>query len=191
METDFFGYQRNNAGSYLYSSDFASVYFENSAGGSAATPAQRAGLVQNCTVAYQQNVQPRFEAGSHELYWLAGQALGSIQMGRLIGDAGILNGVSVGGGGNDLRNGILGGIDFKIGRKGSQLNASTAITTTQSVLVLRGCVLSGYGASFSTGGLEVQEAMTIQTALMRRSVSQSSLGAAIGAAIGAAVGAGL
>lgn len=170
-DTDLFGYTKPTAGSYIFSSDYAALYFENSNGAVAATPAQRAGLVQNSTVAYQQNIQPRFEGGSSALYWLAGQSIGTIQAGRLIGDAGILDGVTVGGGGNDLRNGIIGGIDFKIGRKGAHLNVNPLITTTQSILVLRGCVMSGYGASFSTGGLEVQEAMTIQCALIKRATS--------------------
>ena len=170
-EFDFFGYARQQAGSYIYSSDYAAVYFENSQGASPAATASRAGLVQNATCAYQHNVQPRFEGGSSELYWLAGQSMGTLQLGRLIGDSGILNNVvlGLGGEGADLRNGILGGVDFKIGRKGvgGSSNPATRALATQSILVLRGCVLSGYGASFSTGGLEVQEAMTIQVALMK------------------------
>lgn len=171
MDTDFFGYERANPGSYVYSSDYASVYFSNNEAG---TGSQRAGLVQNCTCAYQHNVQPRFEGGSSELFWLAGQALGTLQMGRLVGDAGILNGVRlIGGAGRDIRNGTLGGIDFKIGKKGVGGGASnvTRVLARQNVLVMRGCVLSGFGASFSTGGLEVQEAMTIQTALMKVALS--------------------
>src|ERR1700761_7118098 len=107
MDQDLFAYTRNNVGSYLFSSDYSSIYFENSAGAGLTTPAQRAGLIQNATCAYQHNVQPRFEAGSHNLYWVTGQSMGTLQLGRLIGDAGILAGINIGGGGNDLRNGIL------------------------------------------------------------------------------------
>ena len=125
--------------------------------------ASRAGLVQNAAVSYQHNVQPRFEAGSHELYWLTGQSMGVVQVGRLISDKGILDGVRHGRASNDIRKGILGGVEFKIGRLGLQ-----GISVKQEVLILSGCVLSAYGVSFNVGGLEVQEAMTIQTALLKR-----------------------
>ena len=32
-DTDFYAYSKNNVGSYLYSSDYASLYMENFAGG--------------------------------------------------------------------------------------------------------------------------------------------------------------
>lgn len=164
-DIDFFGYERANVGQYIYSSDYAALYFSNAAGGAVAN-AGKAGLVQRATVAYQHNVQPRFEAGSHELYWLTGQALGSVQVGRLIGDRGILDGVMHGANPNDLRKGVLGAVEFKIGRIGLE-----GVSVRQEVLVLSGCVLSAYGISFDVGGLDVQESLTIQTALVKR-VSQ-------------------
>ncbi len=161
-DIDFFGYERMNVGQYIYSSDYAALYFANTVGGSAVS-AQKAGLVQSAAVSYQHNVQPRFEAGSHELYWLTGQSLGSVQVGRLVGQRGILEGVKSGNAPNNIRKGVLGGVEFKIGRLGLQ-----GISVIQEVLILSGCVLSAYGISFNVGGLEVQESMTIQTALMKR-----------------------
>ncbi len=164
-DIDFFGYERANVGQYIFSSDYAALYFANSAGG-AAVASSKAGLVQSAAVSYQHNVQPRFEAGSHELYWLTGQSLGSVQVGRLIGDRGILDGVRHGNTPNNIRKGVLGGVEFKIGRLGLQ-----GISMKQEVLMMTGCVLSAYGISFNVGGLEVQESMTIQTALMKRAVA--------------------
>lgn len=135
----------------------------------AAVGAAKAGLIQNAAVSYQQNVQPRFEAGSHELYWLTGQAMGSVQVGRLIGDRGILDGVVYGNDPNNIKKGLLGGIEFKIGRLGL-----AGITVKQEVIMLSGCVLSAYGISFNVGGLEVQESMTIQTALLKRGLQVGS-----------------
>jgi hypothetical protein len=161
-DIDFFGYTRQNVGQYIYSSDYAALYFSNTPGG-ANVAAAKAGLVQSAAVSYQHNVQPRFEAGSHELYWLTGQSLGSVQVGRLIGDRGILDGVRHGQDPNNIRKGVLGAVEFKIGRLGLQ-----GISVRQEVLILSGCVLSAYGISFNVGGLEVQESMTIQTALVKR-----------------------
>ena len=165
-DIDFFGYERAKVGQYIYSSDYAALYFANSAGGSAVS-ASKAGLVQSAAMSYQHNVQPRFEAGSHELYWLTGQSLGTLQVGRLVGDKGILDNIRYGNAVNDIRKGILGGVEFKIGRLGL-----TGVTVKQEVLILSGCVLAAYGISFNVGGLEVQESMTIQTALVKRGLQQ-------------------
>lgn len=161
-DIDFYGYERANAGQYLLSSDYAAIYFANTAGG-ASVSASRAGLVQSAGVSYQHAVQPRFEAGSHELYWLTGQAQGAVQIGRLISDKGILDGVRHGRGTNDIRKGVLGGVEFKIGRLGLQ-----GISIKQEVLILSGCVLQQYSVSFSVGGLEVAEGMSIQCAMLKR-----------------------
>lgn len=161
-DIDFFGYTRANAGQYIYSSDYASLYFSNTPGGPA-VPAGRAGMVQSCALSYQHNVLPKFEGGSHELYWITGQALGALQVGRLVSDKGILEGIRSGNAANDLRKGILGGVEFKIGRVNM-----TGVSVKQEVMMLSGCVLASWGISFNVGGLEVAEAMTIQTALVKR-----------------------
>lgn len=161
-DLDFFGYERAQAGSYIYSSDYAAVFFANSPGGVAAS-ARKAGLVQSAAVSYQHNVQPRFEGGSSELYWLTGQSMGTLQLGRLIGDRGILDGINHGAARDDIRKGVLGGVEFKVGRLGLK-----GVSVRQEVLVLSGCVLGAYGISFNVGGLEVQEALTIHTALVKR-----------------------
>ena len=161
-DIDFFGYERANAGQYIYSSDYASLFFANTPGGPA-TPAGRASMIQSCALSYQHNVIPKFEGGSHELYWLTGQSLGTLQVGRLVGDKGILEGIRSGNAANDIRKGILGGVEFKVGRTNLQ-----GVAVKQEVIILSGCVLAAWGISFNVGGLEVQEAMTIQTALVKR-----------------------
>jgi hypothetical protein len=169
MDTDFFGYTRAKAGQYLYSSDYAAVYFGSQV--ASTTGAQissgtgvKAGLTQGVSVAYQQTVQPRFEGGSSELFWVAGQSLGTIQVGRLIGQNGILDGINVNT--NALQNGLLGSIDFKVGRMSGVPIVS--VSAKQDVLVLKGCVFESYGAQFSTGGLDVSESMLIRAALIKR-----------------------
>lgn len=161
-DIDFFGYNRAKVGTYIYSSDYAALYFSNDPGGTS-MPAIKAGLVQNAALAYQHNVQPRFEAGSHELYWLTGQSVGTLQMGRLVSDRGMLADIQHGGSPTDVRKGVLGTVEFKMGRIGME-----GIAVKQDVLMLNGCVLSSYGVAFNVGGLEVQESLTIQTALVRK-----------------------
>lgn len=171
-DTDFFGYTRSKAGQYLYSSDYAAVYFGSqipSTTGANVSSGHgvKAGLVQNCSVAYQQTVQPRFEGGSSELYWVAGQSLGTIQVGRLIGQAGILNGINMNT--EALQNGLLGSIEFKVGRMAGV--PIVTVAAKQDVLVLKGCVFESYGAVFSVSGMDVQESMLIRAALIRRKSS--------------------
>ena len=192
-DIDFYGYERSKAGTYLYSSDYAAVYFAGGMGGFG-TQAGKAGLVQNATCAYQHNVVPKFEGGSSELFWVTGQAVGRLALGRLLGEEGILNGI--GQSSDSMRNGLLGGVDFKVGRLGGAVTAAGR----QDVLVLKGCVLSAYGLTFSVNGLEVQENLTIETALVKRSmgsgvggllgalksIGMSALSQAAGAAIGTA-----
>jgi hypothetical protein len=160
-DIDFYGYERDYAGTYLYSSDVAAIYFDNNGAG---TP-QRAGLVQNVSASYQHSVLPRFEAGSSELYWVTGQAQGSVGMGRLVSYGGLLSGIQVGQGSSDLRNGILGGVNIKIGKLAGQLRQ---VALPQSQLVMTGCVLESYSTSFTTGALEVSEMTAIRVALMKK-----------------------
>lgn len=171
-DTDFFGYTRSKAGQYIYSSDYAAVYFGSQIASTtgaqvASGPGVKASLVQNCSVAYQQTVQPRFEGGSSELYWVAGQSLGSVQVSRLIGQAGLLDGINMNT--SALQNGLLGSIEFKVGRLAGVPIVSVA--ASQDVLVLKGCIFESYGTQFSVGGLDVGESMLIRAALVRRKTS--------------------
>lgn len=161
-ESDFFGYSREKVGSFLLSADYASLYFANIPGGTAVA-AQKAGLVQNATLAYQQQVQPRFETGSHELFWLTGQSLGTLQVSRLVGEKGILDGVSVNNNSNNLRKGLIGSVEMKLGRQGL-----TGLTVKQQVIALSGCVMGNIGLGWGVGGFDVQESFSVSVALMKK-----------------------
>lgn len=162
MDTDLFGYQRSKVGQHVISTDLASIYFSNQPGGTGVR-AEKAGLVQSTNLSYQQRVEPRYESGSSELFWTSGQSQGTIQVNRLIGSSGILANVNQNQDPADLRHGLLGSVEAKIGRIGQ-----SGLSIRQDVIVMSGCVLAQYGATWSVGGLEVQESMNIQTALMRR-----------------------
>lgn len=167
-DIDFYGYERAQAGAYLYSSDVAAIYFDNGPGNTETgdqAPPNRAGLVQNVTASYQHSVLPRFEAGSSELFWVTGQSQGSVGMSRLVSSGGLLNGLNPGQGLSSLNNGILGSVAIKIGKLSGQLRT---VALQQSQLIMRGCVLSTYSASFTTGALEVSEMTAINVALMKK-----------------------
>jgi len=184
-DIDFYGYERDYAGTYLYSSDVAAIYFDNNGLGNP----YRAGLVQNVSASYQHSVLPRFEAGSSELYWVTGQAQGSVGMGRLVSYGGLLQGIQPGQGSSDLKNGILGGVNIKIGKLAGQLRQ---VSLPQSQLVMSGCVLASYSTSFTTGALEVSEMTAIQVALMKKvSAGGSSAYGGGAAAFGGGAGGGL
>jgi hypothetical protein len=147
------------------SSEYASLYFANTYAANAA-PATRLGLIQSASCAYQQATRAVFEAGSSSIFWQTGQSLGTIQVGRMVGQNGILDGVNPGNQSNSLGKGFLGGIEFKLGRLGLQ-----GVNVSQSVLVLGGAILSSVGWSFTTGGLDVSEAVTIQAAIMSQALT--------------------
>lgn len=81
---DIFGYSREVQSDSIVSSDFAKI----SVGG-------QIGLVQQFNATYQRRIEPRFEVGSSNLYWVHGQPQGSIQLSKLVGTGGLLEGISL------------------------------------------------------------------------------------------------
>ncbi len=146
------------------SSDYAAVFLSNTPGGRGST-AERLGLVQNAQLSYQHNVQPRFEVGSHELYFLTGQSIGAIGMGRLVGERGILEGISFGNAGNALRKGVMGAVEFKFGRLGL-----VDAQVRQDVVTLSGVVLQQIALNFGVGSFDVSESLSAQAAMASRTL---------------------
>lgn len=157
-DIDFFGYTRHNAGKYLPTSDYSALYFANTAGGTG-TPSKRAGLVQSTAVSYQHRVEPRFEIGSSDIYWVTGQAMGAVTMNRVVGERGFFDGVQVGGAGASLEKGVIGTVEFKAGGQ---------VGLKQDVITMTGCVLQGFGINSSVGGLEVSEGITVNVGMMQK-----------------------
>lgn len=186
-EKDFYGYSRSGSNRFLYSTDYASVVFDNTGvvaqSGDALTRTGHIGLVQSVTAVYQHRVEPRFEAGSSELVWLTGQARGMMEMGRLVSDQGLLAGVSHGQAPGNIGNGAIGGVQLHIARGSTIVRAADA----KNHLVLKGCVMSSYSLTFATGGLEVAEMVRIECALVKRGQGQSTNVALAAAANGEAI----
>ena len=169
MDTDFFGFQRSKMGQYVFSSDYAAVYFgsqvaSNTGAAISSGAGVKAGLVQSCSCAYQMSCRPVFEGGSSELYWVAGQSMGSMQCARVIGQRGLLDGMNVNR--DAMTNGLLGSVEFKVGRTSGVPVVS--VQSKQDVLVLKGCVLTSAGWQFGAGAAEVTESILLSVALMKR-----------------------
>lgn len=153
MNVDIFGYTRDRAGSTIMSSDYAALHL-NSSGGLGT----KLGLLQNAMANYAHRVEPRYEAGSSEIYWAAGQSMGKVSAGRLVGDVGILQGVQFDRNPNNNRKGSMAGIDFKLG----------VPALARSTVHMAGCVAQGISINFGAGALDVQESLDIMVARMER-----------------------
>lgn len=156
MALEFFNYDRNRSGQYLVSSDFA-VF----------TVDQARALVQSASIQYQQRVEMRPELGSHEIYWLTGQASGAAQMQRLVGQGGLLNRITPGGAGT-LNKGRIAALQMEV----SSTNTASPGTTQDglefaNVLAMEGAVLRGISWGASAAGLELSESLDIAFASLR------------------------
>jgi len=150
-QPDILGYRRDvKPNGQIYSSEFATI----SMGG-------KMSLVQQVQASYGQTVAPKFEVGSPTLYWLTGQPIGQVQIGRLVGRGGFFSTFG------SLENscgkllGLRIGLDGNGGCTSEQQSADGGIS-------FDGGVVANITASFGAGDLEVQEGATIQVASMRR-----------------------
>lgn len=160
MNVDVLGYDREIAGEFIMSSDYSAIFFAGLPG----QTASRLGLLQSASLSYQHNVQPRFEGGSANLFWLTGQSMGSLQIGRLVGQAGILVGVSYLADRNTLAKAAVSSVEMKLGRLGL-----TDVQVRQDVLGLKGCVFQNMTFGYGTGSFDVQESFSILAAMLTRS----------------------
>lgn len=150
---DIFGYTRDRAGTMLMSSDYAALHL-NSAGASGT----KLGLLQQVGANYAHRVEPRFEAGSSELYWTAGQSMGKVDAGRLVGENGILQGIEFDRDPNNNRKGSMAGIDFKLG----------VPALARQTIRMAGCIAQGLTISFGAGELDVRESLSILVARLEK-----------------------
>lgn len=150
-QKDILGYSRDiRPNGQIFSSEFATI----SMGG-------RMALVQGVQASYGQTVTPKFEVGSPTLYWLTGQPMGQVQIGRLVGRGGFFDSFGTV---EDSCGSLIG---LKIGLDGTG-GCTAAQGGGGSGLSFDGGVVANLTASFNAGDLQVQEGATIQVASMRR-----------------------
>lgn len=150
-QTDILGYSRDvRPNGQIFSSEFATI----SMGG-------RMALVQGVEASYGQTVTPMFEVGSPTLYWLTGQPMGQVQIGRLVGKGGFFSAFG------QIENSCASLLGLRIGLDGTG-GCTAAQASSGSGLSFDGGVVANLTASFNAGDLQVQEGATIQVASMRR-----------------------
>lgn len=147
--SDVFGYERTGVSDpgQVLSSDHALI----NVGG-------KVRLVQNVNGAYQHRVEPKFEAGSPNLYWVTGQASGTLEIGRLLGNGDL---------GTDLTTGDSCGVleTLTLSMTGKSCSAQTGGSQEFN---FSGAVVQSYTISFSVGNLDVQEGLRIMVAELER-----------------------
>ena len=166
---DMIGYQRSKVNkNHLISSDHAALLI-STPGGDGGVGAKQLNLVQNSQLAYQHRVMPRFEGGSSELYWISGQAVGTMQSGRVIGNQGFMNQVQANGRIGDRNQGqikkaALSRAHVELG----QASATGVIASNMDITILEGCMMDSVALNYNVGGLEVGESFSMQVARVRK-----------------------
>lgn len=151
MPTDFFGYSRDvKPNGQLVSSEFATIAI----GGGDKIP-----LVQQVSATYEHQVMPKFESGSPTLFWLTGQAQGTIAFSRLIGQEGFLSSLK----GLSGQCGSLIGVTLGLDGKGA---CSAASTPSGGKAKFSGAIPQQISINWTAGALEVQEGATIRVSTL-------------------------
>jgi len=143
-DKDIFGYRRDvHPNGSLVSSEVAVL----SLGG------QHITLVQSLQASYQQRTEPRYEAGTSNMYWIAGQPLGSVTIGRLVGkDASLMLINAAAGGSCEMKT-------LKLSFDGGGHECHAQLATR---LKFSGIVINQIGVSYNAGSLEVSESASFQ-----------------------------
>lgn len=149
---DILGYDNKNVGRIM-SSDYALIKIDG----------EQIGLVQNVQAGYQHNVQPRFEAGSHHIYFVTGQGQGSISVGRSVGTkflgfAGI----------DKAANGALIPVGLASAAGGNFQESFDGKEGDATALKFSGGVVQGISLQYNTGGLDVSENIQIVVGLLEK-----------------------
>lgn len=151
--SDALGYEGKQVGRIM-SSDYALVKVD---GG-------QVGLAQSVQAAYQHAVQPRFEAGSHHLYWVTGQSQGSMSVGRSVGTDFLgVEGLDKSASGALLAMSIQSTAGGEFGESFDGTGGST------KNLRFRGAVPQSINVTINAGGLDVSEGINIAVGLMEKS----------------------
>jgi hypothetical protein len=146
--TDFFGYKRQiKPNGQLISSEFATLSLEGS----------RLSLVQSVQASYGQRAEPKFEAGSASLYWVTGQPMGTINIGRLVGKGGLKALQALEGGCGKVK-----GLRVSFDGEGG----CEDVSFSEKGLRFGGAVPVSVGVNFSIGQLEIGETVQLNAAQM-------------------------
>ena len=152
--TDFFGYSRTvTPPGTVLSSEFAALTI--------GADASKVLLLQSAQISYAHNVQPFFEIGSADLYWVTGQPMGAAQIGRAVGQGGFLTSFGSGSACASVQSLSLGinptGGCVDITASGAGINLLNCVPESVSISVQAGALQMQEGMSLRAGTLQVQQ----------------------------------
>lgn len=147
---DFFGYSRKvNAPGKVLSAEFATIALGDDAGAVA--------LLQNATFNFAHAVNPFYEIGSADLYWVTGQPSGTGQISRAVGEEGFLQKFGGGGACAKLQ---------KIGVGLKKTGGCVELSSTGKGFNLLNCIPESVNVSIVAGQLQLQEGITLRVGSM-------------------------
>lgn len=148
---DFFGYSRKvTAPGTALPSEFATLTL----GDDAASVL----LLQSAQISYAHTVQPFFEIGSADLYWVTGQPMGSAQIGRAVGQEGFLQKFGKGTACAKVQS-------LSLGVK--KTGGCVEITSSGKGVNLLNCMPESIMISVQAGALQMQEGMTLKVGTLQ------------------------
>jgi hypothetical protein len=175
--TDIFGLKTEFGDTQILTADFLTLRV----GGTDTT--RKGFLVQNVTLQYNQPLNRVYEVGTGLVYFAPGRAIGTMQLGRIIGDRPLSGMIPE-------AQGI-----WTAREKGNRTVTLKSTGTVPMTISISGAVIESYGFAADANGLLVQENVTIQFASLTfpggaAAAATAAAAAASGAAAAAAAAAG-
>jgi len=137
-DEDIFNYKRSTQAKEILSADFATISFTD----------EKAKLVSSVQGGYSHTVQPRYEAGSSALYFVNGQPIGNLTIGRLVGSKGWFNYFR----NTNVACALLKPITIRL--NGDNL---CDLSVENDTIKIEDAILQSISFSFGAGGLDITE----------------------------------
>lgn len=148
---DFFGYTRKvTAPGAALPAEFATLSLGDDAAGVL--------LLQSAQISYAHTVQPFFEIGSADLYWVTGQPMGSASIGRAVGQEGFLQKFGKGTACAKIQS-------LSLGLK--EAGGCVEIKAAGKGINLLNCIPEAINITVQAGALQMQEGMSLKVGTLQ------------------------
>lgn len=148
---EYYNYEREKSGQFIVSSDYVLLSLESEGGIASA-------LMQDSNVRYEQRVNLVPEMGSHEMYFLTGQAQGSAAVNRLVGTGGLMAAIKPGGSGN-INKGVMSALSVTVKDPLGNVAVADGASSFDNIIETHGVVMRSVTWSTSAQNLTLAEAM--------------------------------
>lgn len=148
---DFFGYSRKiTAPGTALPAEFATLTLGDDAAAVL--------LLQSANISYAHTIQPFFEIGSADLYWVTGQPMGRADIGRVVGQEGFLQKFGKGTACAKVQS-------LSLGLKES--GGCIAVKSAGKGINLLNCVPESVSITVQAGALQMQEGMSLRVGTLQ------------------------